>query len=327
METVEKEIRIEAPIETVWSYLEDPNLLAAWLMRNDFEPRKGREFRFYGRATGDWDGVLHCRVVECDPPRRLSFTWNANDIGFETLVAFELVAEDTATKLRLTHSGFRTDVPGGRDIIERHKRGWAHYLPILGGQLAETVGPNRTAPGPIDWTEFRLYVAIDAAPERVLRAWSTIEGMESFFVAMMRITDQEGRERGPDEAAVAGDRFVWRWHNGRALSGRYLDVDPRRGVSFTFGESCVRLQAREHESGALLELCQYGIPDTPEANMHVYVNCRAAWVYFLTALRAHLELGVDILDKTIATGGSFSTYFDPRLVGFEPQHAPAPARG
>jgi uncharacterized protein YndB with AHSA1/START domain len=327
METIEKEVRIEAPIQTVWSYLEDPNLLAAWLMRNDFEPRSGREFCFYGPPTDTWDGVLHCRVVECDPPHRLSFTWNANDIGFETLVAIDLVSEGKGTKLRLSHSGFRADVPGGRDIAERHNRGWSHHLAVLRNQLAEVVDPDRKAPGPIDWTEFRLYVAIDAAPERLLRAWSTIEGMESFFVAMMRITDPDGSERQPDEVAGAGDRFVWRWHNSRSLSGRYLDVDPRREVSFTFGDSCVRVQARAHGKGALLELCQYGMPDTPEANMHVYVNCRAAWVYFLTTLKARLEYNVDVRDKAIETGGSFSTFFDPRSVGFEPEATPAPVRG
>jgi hypothetical protein len=53
----------------------------------------------------------------------------------------------------------------------------------------------------------------------------------------------------------------------------------------------------------------------------------AAWVYFLTVLRAHLEYDVDIVDKTIETGGSFSTLFDPRSVGFEPEDTPPSVGG
>jgi len=39
-----------------------------------------------------------------------------------------------------------------------------------------------------------------------------------------------------------------------------------------------------------------------------------------------LERGIGILDATRETGGSFSTYFDPRRVVFEPEPAPARRR-
>ena len=49
--------------------------------------------------------------------------------------------------------------------------------------------------------------------------------------------------------------------------------------------------------------------------MDVFVNCRAAWVYFLTVLKIGIEKGVDSRDKTRETGSSFSTYFDPLALG------------
>ena len=50
-------------------------------------------------------------------------------------------------------------------------------------------------------------------------------------------------------------------------------------------------------------------------------NCRAAWVYFLTALKTRIEHGIDVRDRSRTTGSSYSTYFDPRAVGFEPEPA------
>ncbi|MCA9756467.1 MAG: SRPBCC domain-containing protein [Candidatus Eisenbacteria bacterium] len=319
---IEKDIRIDAPVATVWRYLEDPNLLAGWLMRNDFEARVDRRFSFFGPRNQSWDGVIQCRVIECDAPRLLAFTWNANDIGFETVVRIELSPEAGGTRLRLTHTGFDGSTPEVREIVRRHEAGWSHYLPILGDQLEESVRGRQIAPAPVDWTEFRLYVSIDATPDTVLDAWCTTAGMESFFVAMMRIVGPDGLPRTAESRAEPGDRFLWRWHNGRTVEGAYLAVEPGREVSFTFVESNVRLQARPRdEGGCLLELCQYGIPDTPEARMHIHANCRAAWVYFLTALKTRIEHGIDVRDRSRTTGSSYSTYFDPRAVGFEPEPA------
>lgn len=46
MTTIRKEIFIEAPPERVWRHLEDPALLAGWLMRNDFRAEPGAGFHF-----------------------------------------------------------------------------------------------------------------------------------------------------------------------------------------------------------------------------------------------------------------------------------------
>jgi hypothetical protein len=88
-------------------------------------------------------------------------------------------------------------------------------------------------------------------------------------------------------------------------------------VSFTFGESKVRIRIHPQQSGNILELCQYDMEDTEENRMHLHTNCRAAWVYFLTVLKTLLEQGIDGRDRSRATGASFSTYFDPAACGIE----------
>lgn len=309
--TIEKEIRIDASVATVWRYLEEPNLLAAWLMRNDFKAETDRSFHFFGPPSGTWDGEVRCKIVSLEAPHKLVFTWNTNDIGTDTLVTIELSGERGQTLVRLTHGNFAGADGDVGDMVERHSLGWDDHLRILTIQAEEDHAGTRVAPGPIDWTSFKLYATVRVSPKKVTAAWVTSSGMESFFVEMMQITDPEGALRNPNTSAYAGDRFTWRWHNGRRISGEYLSVQDDGSVSFTFGESKVRIRVHPVSDNTLLELTQYDIPDTPEARMHIHTNCRAAWVYFLTNLRFVLERGIDGRDKTRETGASFSTYFDP----------------
>lgn len=311
MTVVNKEITVNAPRETVWRYLEDADLLAAWLMRNTFSGTVDGEFQFYAQPSGDWDGTVHCRLVEFQPPARLSFTWNANNIGADTLVTIELIAQGDSTRVRLVHANFENAAGDVAAIVKRHAEGWNDHLRILSTQIAEETRGEQVAPGAIDWTTFDLHVAIDAEPSAILKAWSTANGMEGFFVEMMRITRPDGTPLAPDATAEAGDKYVWRWHNGRRLSGEYLRPETKNEVRFTFGDSKVSVIAQPYKAGSLVRLRQFDIPDTEDARMHVYGNCRAAWVYFLTVLKTLHEHGVDARDKTRETGSSYSTYFDP----------------
>ena len=77
----------------------------------------------------------------------------------------------------------------------------------------------------------------------------------------------------------------------------------------------VSVIVRPYRGGALLRLRQSEIPDSEEARVHVHLNCRAAWVYFLTVLKVRLEHGIDARDRSRETGSSYSTYFNPAGLG------------
>lgn len=252
-------------------------------------------------------------MVECDPPRRLSFTWNANSIGVDTLVTIDLEASGEGSLVRLLHTNWE----GASGDIERHyeshSSGWDDHLWVLARQVAaESVG---VAPPSIDWTQFTLYAAIDAPAAHIFEAWATSGGMESFFVEMMAIHAADGRLLASDETVGPGCRYVWRWDSGALASGEFIEVVADRSVDFTFGEARVRVALHPQEQGTLVALTQYDMPDDEVSRMHLHTNCRAAWVYFLSVLKTLLERGVDGRDRTRATGSSFSTYFDPGAAG------------
>jgi uncharacterized protein YndB with AHSA1/START domain len=93
------------PRQMVWESLTDPVHLADWLMENDFRPETGHEFTFRTDPAPGFDGIVHCRVLIVDEPRRLEMTWRGGPL--DTVLAYELEETTAGTVLKLRHSGFK----------------------------------------------------------------------------------------------------------------------------------------------------------------------------------------------------------------------------
>ena len=65
--TVEKVLPYAA--DKIWRTLTTSASIAKWLMPNDFVASVGHRFTFRTRPMGDWDGVVSCEVLACDPPK------------------------------------------------------------------------------------------------------------------------------------------------------------------------------------------------------------------------------------------------------------------
>ena len=101
------------PVAHVWRALTDPDLVARWTVTGrggrpvDFAPVVGTKFRFVGRPTPGWNGVVDCEVVEVCEPSLLSFTWVGGAGDDVTVVTCTLETIPTGTRLRWQHTGFR----------------------------------------------------------------------------------------------------------------------------------------------------------------------------------------------------------------------------
>jgi uncharacterized protein YndB with AHSA1/START domain len=62
------------PVETVWEYLTNSELMGQWLMKNDFLPIIGHEFQFRtgAKANLNFDGIFYCKVLEIEPLKKIS---------------------------------------------------------------------------------------------------------------------------------------------------------------------------------------------------------------------------------------------------------------
>ncbi len=127
---------VPQPPEKVWKALTTAELIGQWLMPNDFEPVVGKRFTFTSRPIGDWDGIVHCEVLEVVPRRRLVYSWkggndshNANPnfaARLDSVVTWTLQAEGNGTRLRMVHTGFRS--PQNDFAYDAMSPGWHRHI-------------------------------------------------------------------------------------------------------------------------------------------------------------------------------------------------------
>ncbi|MEH1058461.1 SRPBCC domain-containing protein [Micromonospora sp. CPCC 206171] len=116
------------PPAKVWRVLTEPDLLARWLMPNDVAPVVGHRFTFRTepRPAQGFDGVVHCEVLEVDPPRRLRWAWRGGPL--DTEVSWTLAPEGRGTRLFLEHSGFDPDDPVQQRTATLLGGGWRSHV-------------------------------------------------------------------------------------------------------------------------------------------------------------------------------------------------------
>lgn len=86
MSRIHKTLDLDVPAGTLWRALTEKDLLAAWLMPNDFEPRVGHRFTMTTDPAPLFDGTVHLEVLELDAPHRMRWSWRGGPI--DTVVTF-----------------------------------------------------------------------------------------------------------------------------------------------------------------------------------------------------------------------------------------------
>ena len=117
---------ISFPPEKIWRALTQPHLIEEWLMKNDFKAAVGHKFQL----SGEW-GAASCEVLEIEPQKTLSYTWNA--MGLESVVTFTLTKTGSGTHLRMDQSGFR---PDQQQAYHGAQWGWNKFLTTLEAVVA-----------------------------------------------------------------------------------------------------------------------------------------------------------------------------------------------
>ena len=94
----------QAP-ERVWEYLIGSELLAKWLMPNDFKTIVGHKFQFGTRPKLklSFDGRIYCEVLEVIPCQKLVYSWQGGlskeNPSLNSTVTWTLTANENGTLL------------------------------------------------------------------------------------------------------------------------------------------------------------------------------------------------------------------------------------
>jgi uncharacterized protein YndB with AHSA1/START domain len=116
--------------EVVWDYLTKSELIAQWLMPNDFQPIVGHEFSFRTKPMPAvaFDGIVCCKVLELVPCKKLSYTWKGGpgngETNMDSVVTWVLEKKDSGTELFLEHTGFIENP----DIFTMMNKGWLENI-------------------------------------------------------------------------------------------------------------------------------------------------------------------------------------------------------
>lgn len=140
--TIQRELLIPQSPEQVWRALTDSATLAEWMFPNDFEPRVGHRFTFRvpPNPKVGFDGIIvHCEVLECEPPASLAFSWTAGGL-VDTRVSIRLVPDGDGTRVLFEHAGFDVSQPWGEQAFKGAEFGWAKMLKQLALVVAGQAG-------------------------------------------------------------------------------------------------------------------------------------------------------------------------------------------
>ena len=131
-------------LDVVWKTLTMPGMMGRWLKMDPkgFEPTVGTHFTYQTTPAGEWDGVIHCQVLEAVPNQRLAYGWkggHAANVGYgsrlDTVVTFTLSPVENGTRLRMVHSGFA--LPRNETAFKGMSEGWTGVIQRIGALSSE----------------------------------------------------------------------------------------------------------------------------------------------------------------------------------------------
>ena len=94
-------------IEEVWAALTDKSALSEWLMPTEnFELKVHHEFQFKTKPSVGFDGIVYCKILEIDAPRRIVYHWQGGGMKRPTTVIWNLKSIEDGTLVSLDHFGF-----------------------------------------------------------------------------------------------------------------------------------------------------------------------------------------------------------------------------
>jgi uncharacterized protein YndB with AHSA1/START domain len=138
----------EQPSNEVWEYLIQADLIALWLMPNNFKPIPGYEFQFKTKPIPslDLDGIFHCKVLEMVPFKKLIYSWKGGSgngvFTLDTIVEWTLEKYGNGTKLFLKQSGFKE---ANLTIFMKMTEGWQSNIQKMINHLNATHNDSTNA--------------------------------------------------------------------------------------------------------------------------------------------------------------------------------------
>jgi uncharacterized protein YndB with AHSA1/START domain len=157
--------------------------------------------------------------------------------------------------------------------------------------------------GNYDWREFVKRITIRAQPGVIYNAWTTQEGLESWFLRLAEFTTEDGAVRKRNDAVQKGDHYRWLWFgydDSFAEENKILSADGKDRFEFVFSGGClVTVTVKQEDGETICELRQTMPMEDESEQRHFFIECGKGWTFYMTNLKSILEGGIDLRNKNM----------------------------
>jgi len=216
--TIERTLRIDAPVEVVWNAIIEGDEIRRWFAeRAECTPGEGGVIRLGWGDGMRWD----MPIVEWEEGRRLVLE-DAGEYGSEgfaqtradrgVTIRYELEPSNGGTTLHLVHAGFGHE-SGWDEVYEATSGGWTYELRSLRHYVEHHLGEERA----LAWARTRV-------PEDRDAAWRTLMGPGA-----LNLTEDAAKLREGDAAHCSPSV-------GGAISGTVMVCSPPRDLGIAIDQ-------------------------------------------------------------------------------------------
>jgi len=152
-----------------------------------------------------------------------------------------------------------------------------------------------------NWRQFIKRITIHASKQSIYDAWTTQEGLESWFLRLAEFKTPEGILRKRNEAIEKTDRYKWLWFgydDTFAEENEILLVNGKDELQFSFSGGCiVTVMIKQEKGETICELQQIMPMDDEAEQRYFFIECGKGWTFYLTNLKSILESCPDLRNK------------------------------
>jgi uncharacterized protein YndB with AHSA1/START domain len=154
-----------------------------------------------------------------------------------------------------------------------------------------------------NWKQFTKRIPIKAPAKAIYDAWTTQQGLESWFLRLAQFTKADGKQRPRNEHVEKGDTYKWLWFGYDDTAVEEKEILFANGwdqLQFSFSGGCiVTVSVKQEDEETLCELVQQMPMDNENEQQSFFIECGNGWGFYLVNLKSVLEGGPDLRNKNV----------------------------
>ncbi|OSZ79954.1 hypothetical protein CAP36_01425 [Chitinophagaceae bacterium IBVUCB2] len=153
------------------------------------------------------------------------------------------------------------------------------------------------------WKHFTKRIPIKASAKAIYDAWTTQQGLESWFLRLAQFTKADGTIKAKNIPIEKGDHYKWLWYgydDNTAEEKEILFANGWDQLKFSFSGGCIVSISIKQENGEnICQLTQEMPMENINEQQHFYIDCGNGWTFYLANLKSILEGGNDLRNKNV----------------------------